>query len=437
MNRRDRCFWASGLALIAIALLSGCGSGGSGGSATGSSGHGNLTIAVFSPFTGPDAAFGSFDIAGCLPAVHLINNGGGVLGHRLTCKSVDTHGDAADAVPAARQMLASTSNLVGVLGPSSDEASATVPLLSQSKVVMFSDTGQSEFDHSTFTYFWRNEPADDVGGYAMALFGHQKGYTRAAAIFGTDISSQGTLPTLLKAVPKLGGTIVINERLAAGQSSYRSEIERMVAAKPQVIYTEADPQSSATFFAQLKQLHGPIPIIGSNATAVQSWFQAVAKPITPLTLSQTYAGGVAVASASSGPAYQAYKQALLTSSVPQATQYLTDPTAEARYDATTVMALAMLAAHSTNPAVYNGAIRSVTAPRPGAVVVHTFLQGKAMLAAGKKVQYVGPTGPEPFDQWHNSTGAFVVLRFKRSGQNYQVASLTASQLTALAKSVTG
>lgn len=421
-------------ALVAAALLAlgcvGCGS-----SSTKSSGapRGPLTIAVFEPFSGPNAIFGAYDMAGCLPAVHLINQAGGVLGHSLKCEAVDTRGDPADAIPAARQMLATTSNLVGVLGPASDEASATVPILNQGKLVMFSNTGQALFDRNTNTYFWRNQPGDDTGGYAMALFGQQRGFTRAAFVFGADISSQGTLPALSAAVPKLGGTIVIDLRIAGGQTSYRSEIERMLAARPQVIYTEADPQTSATFFAELKQLRGLLPIIGSNATSIESWFQPIAKAVGAVALSNAYAGGVAVDTASNGPAYAAYKGSLFVSHVPQPGTYITDPNAEARYDATTVMALAMLAAKSTSPTVYNQWIVRVTAPRSGATVVHTFAQGKAALAAGKQIQYVGPTGPEPFNSHHNSTGSFVILRYKPNGQTYTVSRYSASQIGALAR----
>ena len=405
---------------------------GSSGSSKGAA-AGPLTIAVFQPFSGQNAIFGAYDMAGCLPAVHLINQAGGVLGHSLKCQPVDTRGDPADAIPAARQMLATTSNLVGVLGPASDEASATVPIINRGKIVMFSNTGQALFDRNTFPYFWRNQPGDDTGGYAMALYGQQRRFTRAAFIFGADISSQGTLPALASAVPKLGGRIVTNQKIAAGQTSYRTEIERMLATNPQVIYTEADPQTSATFFAELKQLHGLLPIIGSNATSIQSWFSPVAKSAGPAALSSAYAGGVAVDTSSSGPAYDAYRKSLLSSHVSQPDAYLTDPNAEARYDATNVMALAMLAAKSTEPSVYNKWILRVTAARSGATVVQTFAQGKAALAAGKQIQYVGPTGPEPFNQHHTSTGSFVVLRFKPNGQTFTVSRFSAAQIGTLAK----
>ncbi|MHB8502496.1 MAG: ABC transporter substrate-binding protein, partial [Candidatus Acidiferrales bacterium] len=67
--------------------------------------------------------------AGCVPAVRAINAAGGVMGHQLSCQEFDTRGDPADAIPATRQMIASTPNLLFVLGCTSDEASSVVPIL--------------------------------------------------------------------------------------------------------------------------------------------------------------------------------------------------------------------------------------------------------------------------------------------------------------------
>ena len=123
-----------------------------------------LTVAAFNPFTGPDASFGPEMMAGCLAAATAVNAAGGVLSNKVACSSVDTRGDPADAVTAAAKMLATTPHLFGVLGPSSDEADSTAPLINAAKIPMFADTGEASFDHTKLQYFWRMTPADDVLG---------------------------------------------------------------------------------------------------------------------------------------------------------------------------------------------------------------------------------------------------------------------------------
>ena len=258
-SRRSRRTRARALvaaaAVLAVSATAACSS-----AQSGAVTNSTLTVAAFNPFTGPDASFGPEMMAGCQAAATAINAAGGVLSHKVACTSVDTHGDPADAVTAAAKMLATTPHLLGVLGPSSDEADATAPLINAAKVPMFADTGEASFDHNKLPYFWRMIPADDVRGYAMALYAKQKGYLRAAAVFGNDVGSQTGVPTLLKGYSELGGQMVLNQKITLGQTSYQPEVEQLIAAKPQVIFTETSPQANATYLAELQQLGHLIPV---------------------------------------------------------------------------------------------------------------------------------------------------------------------------------
>jgi len=387
---------------------------------------------TFNPFTGPDASFGPEQLAGCQAAATAINAAGGVLTDKVVCANVDTRGDPADAVTGAAKMLATTSHLFGVLGPSSDEADATAPLINAAKVPMFADTGEASFDHTKLQYFWRMTPADDVLGYAMALYAKQKGYLRAAAVFGDDISSQASVPTLLKGYSGLGGHMVINQKIALGQTSYQPEVEQLIAAKPQVIFTEASPQANATYLAELQQLGHLIPVIGTEPTIQPAWLTAVAGAIGKPALSKYFVAESPYAPPS-GAGWQVYNKDLLASaSVPKPAQWSTDSYTMTAYDGVIVSALAATAAKSTSPAVWNASIPAVTTAS-GAVVVHSYADGLAALHAGKKIDYVGAAGVIDFNQWHNSTGGFEIAAYQPSGDLALVDSITAAQLAPLIK----
>jgi branched-chain amino acid transport system substrate-binding protein len=415
-------------AALTLAVAAACGSAGGSGSRPAT-----LVVGEFNPFTGPDAAFGPEMVGGCIPAVRLINADGGVLRHRLSCVQEDTRGDPADAVPAAEKMIATERTLIGVLGPSSDEALATVPLLNGGHVPMFADTGQAAFDQSKYDYFWRITPADDVKGYALALWAHQQGYTRAAAVFGNDAGAQSDVPTLVRAFTKLGGAIVYNKPIALDQSSYRTEIENMLAGHPQVIFTEVDPQTGATFLSELLQLHGLLPVIGTEVSLQAPWLKAVNSAIGSSNMAK-YFEGMQPYAPPSGAAWRTYNQSLLASAsqVPKPSQWSSDPYSMTYYDGVNVMALAMIAANSTNPAVFNNYILQVTEPGSGKTVVNTFAAGKAALKAGKQIQYVGAGGAIVFNFWHNSTGAFEAAHYV-NGQLSLVGQVTAKQIADLSK----
>jgi ABC-type branched-subunit amino acid transport system substrate-binding protein len=401
--------------LVAGALLSvtlaACGSSGSGGS-----GHpaGTLTFGVVAPFSGTDAEFGPTNLAGCIPGILAVEKAGGILGDKnLACKTTDTRGDPADAVPVVQQLATSTSNLVGVVGPTSDEATATVPILNQTGIPSFGNTGQIAFNQNHFKYFWRITPPDNDVGVAMAIYAHKKGYTRAAAVFGTDISSSGAVPTLLKSFKYLGGSMVVNKTIPLDQPSYQPEVAAIIAAHPQVIFTEADSQTSSTFFAELAQAHGLVPIIATDGTTEPAWINPVAKAMGKSNMQRYYLGATPYM-AFSGPSFNAWSAALQlaanNSQMPKPIGQWRDSSFTATdYDDVIIMALAMEAAKSTNPSVYNSFIPKVTTASPNAVKVYSYAEGLKELQAGKQIQYIGATGAIAFDQYHNSPGGFEVV----------------------------
>jgi hypothetical protein len=63
---------ALGAALVLVAVGA-CGSSGGGGASASST----LVVGEFNPFSGPDASFGLEMAGGCVPAIRLINAGGG------------------------------------------------------------------------------------------------------------------------------------------------------------------------------------------------------------------------------------------------------------------------------------------------------------------------------------------------------------------------
>ena len=426
---RARALVAAATAVLAVSVTAACSS-----AQPEAVKNSTLTVAAFNPFTGPDAAFGPEMMAGCLTAATAVNAAGGVLSNKVACSSVDTRGDPANAVTAAAKMLATTSHLFGVLGPSSDEADSTTPLINAAKIPMFADTGQGSFDKTKLQYFWRMTPADDVQGAAMALYAKHKGYLRGAAVFGNDIGSQGNVPTLVKSYSALGGQIVLNQKIILGQSSYQSEVEQLIAAKPQIIFTEASPQADATFLAELQQLGHMIPVIGSDASFEQDWLTAVSGAIGKPTLSKYFVGTQPYAPAS-GAGWQAYNKALLaTAGVSKpASQWSDDPYSMVDYDGTIVMALAANAAKSTSPSVWNSYIPAVTTDSPGAMKVTSYAEGLAALNAHKKIDYVGATGLIAFDQYHNSTGGFEVAAYQPNGSFNLVDSISAADLVPLIK----
>jgi branched-chain amino acid transport system substrate-binding protein len=387
---------AAGLALTGCASSTSSGTGNGGGQYT-------LQVAAYSPFTGPNAPYGYFQYAGCVAAMHAINAAGGVLGHQLNCTIADNRGEPADAVPAAQNMLNGTQHLVGIVDGDSGLMSATVPLFNQAKIPDLSCGGDVQFDTNSYQYFWRTTPGDDVAGYTLAAYvKYGTPYTRVAAVFANDQAAQGNVPGLVAGAKHLGLTVAVNEAVALDQTSYQTEVQKILAAHPQVIVTESDPQTAGVLLGNLRQAGWTGPMVGTSGTLGTDYDKAAIAALGQATYEKQFVRVIQFAQ-QSGPTWQAWKTAL-----DGAGHLVKDPVgdstalyAELPYDHTIMIALAVIAAHSTDPAVFNPYVQKIT---QGTTVVHTYPEAKAALAAGKTIDYVGVTGQVSFDKYHNSGG---------------------------------
>ncbi|MGH3279212.1 MAG: ABC transporter substrate-binding protein [Trebonia sp.] len=397
-----------------------------------------LTVADVAPFSGPDASLGPTYLASCYGATAAINAAGGVDGHPLNCKSVDTRGDPADAVPAVNQMFASTSGLALVIGCTSDEAAAVAPIINAHKMAMFCMTGQSEFDSVHFPYFYRLVPPDLEESYAMVAIAQQLGYKRVALAFGNDIGSQTFIKPAIAALKKAGITMATNQTLDLKANTFRTEAEAIIASHPDAIMTEALGSADPTLFSEIKQLNGGtmIPIIGTSAAISPSFFKSAAAAVGASAFAANFHADNLVTE-TTGPAYQAYSSALLSQKgkVPGATgnfaTYLSSPGGVHLYDGINLAALAMVMSKSTTPSVYAPDIIKIGNGVPGATVCNSFADCLTALKVGKAIRYQGPGGPTSFDGFHDSTGIFQVDTYSANGSVNVTGNLSPAKLRAL------
>jgi branched-chain amino acid transport system substrate-binding protein len=408
-------------------------------SSSGATGGSALVVADLAPFSGVDAALGPTYLVSCTGATQAINKAGGVLGHKLTCVPQDTRGEPADAVPAVGSLFA-THHPQLIIGCTSDEAAAVVPIINKDKTVMFCMTGQSEFSHVAYPYFYRLVPPDLAESYAMTVIAKSLGYKRIALAFGNDIGSQTFVQPAVSAIAKAGLTVVANETLSLTATTFRTEAQKIVSAHPDAIMTEALGSADPTLFAEIKQLNGGkmIPVIGTSAAISPAFYSAAAKAVGAAAFSSLFHADNLV-TATSGPAYQAFSQALLAvkgkvsgAQSGNFTTYFTAPGAVHLYDGINLAALAMIAAKSTSTAAWKPWIAKIGDGVPGAMVVNSFAQGAAALKAGKQIRYIGPGGPTSFDAFHDSPGIFQVDTYTPTGAVQVSGNISAAQLRGVA-----
>jgi len=409
------------------ALLVGWGASGSGASSTAT-----LTVDVNQSFSGVNAIQGPITDTGCYAAITAINDAGGVLGHKMNCVNTDDKGDAADAVAGVDKLLASTPHLVAVLP--GNTLPATEPLFTRAKIPMFTNNTSPTYNLNSNPYYFRILPSDSLGGISLALWAYQHGFTHAAALFTTAVDSQTNVPSLVKGYKLLGGHLVTNLALAPDQSDYRTEAAALVRAKPDAIIADMDPQTAATFFANLKQVDSHIPQIIMDSTGSAPQFEsAVVKVLGRATFSKII-NIQQTAPDTSSPGYRAYFKALKKSGQPGLLQFAAISYSYYPYDGIILEALAMTKNKTIDPSGSDilKTIVAMTHPGKGKVTVHTFPEGVKALKEGKQIYYLGVYGTINFNKHHNASAPFISVRTLANGSLVNVGSpMSSSALSAL------
>jgi ABC-type branched-subunit amino acid transport system substrate-binding protein len=403
---------AAGLLLAACASSS-SGSGGGGGSSSGP-----ITYGVLSCFTGRLASLGQAMLQGAKVAESEINSAGGVMGRKVQLATADTSCDVADGVTATNALL--TKNVSGVIGPETQEINGVEPILDSNHIVDEFQGGDTARDHQTDPYFFRDSPSDSQLGVAMALYAHQKGFTKAVMLFYSDPAAQTFLKPVSDTFTKLGGTILKTIIVTPDQTSYVSQVRQAIAEHPQVIFTQEDPPTAAVLFREFKQLGGQsIPWVGTDVTSGSDYLKAIGYQTANAALTSVYGTSV------SGAAASAFLN-LFNKLYPSQTTVGPLANANYAYDAVISLALADDYAKTTNGTTVAHDMTKVTNP-PG-TACYTYASCLTLLKAGKKINYEGASGSLDYNKYNNTFGPYGAFQSTTAGVEKQVSLMTASAL---------
>src|ERR1700682_2141459 len=379
-----------------------------------------VSMGVLSCFSGPLASLGNAMLQGSQMAQKAINDAGGILGQQLKLSNADTQCDEADGVTAVRKLLAS-SNLVGIIGPETQEINAVAPIVSAAKIPDQFQGGSTAFDHNANPYLWRDSPSDSQLGVAMALYAYQKGYRSAGLLFYSDIAAQTFADPITATWAKLGGTIAVRiTDLAPGQTSYRTQVQKVIAAKPDVIFTQTDAPTAAVLFKNFQELDNlAIPFVGTDVTGGDDYLKAITYPVANAHLISVY--GTSVSGAAADEFMRIFTALFPGPNQPQAN-------ANYAYDAVISQALAVVKANSINGPDINAAMVAVTTP-PG-TACYTYKTCVDLVKAGTKINYEGASGDLNFNKYNNVFGPYAAFQETLAGQQQSVQVMPAAQLGA-------
>lgn len=412
--------------MATIMLLAACGT--STGSNSGSGINtqtvsGTINFGLPSGYTGRLVVLGSAWLNGAKAAADVINSNGGVYGQKVNLVPVDTAFDALDAVPVIRKMLAVDDVKVSV-GLAALDYTDALPILNQAKMVNFTIIGSPAIDHTLMPYSYAVRVSDALEGAAMVVQAKKKGYTKIAEVFDASGGAQTFPPAVQLAADKLGLKIVSKPSVPESSASYESEIQEVISSHPDVVLMQIEPTQAGAFFDEWKTLGATnIPIISSDQMMATTYTPALGQDEI-----QNHITGVQSLTDVTGKAGQFFKDTY-SRIFNAAFGYF----AVYSWDGVTLAALAMTAAHSTDPKVYQPFVDDVTKVASDHVTCYTYPSCVQLLKQGKKIKYSGVGSTLIYNKYHRVSGDFgsYTLPLTTNDTPKQLSTIPGSELVGL------
>ena len=351
--------------------------------------------------TGPIAELAAAIVVGRQVAADHINSNGGLLnGDMLKLIVGDSACDPKAAVDAGNKLV-NVEQVVAIVGPSCSGAtngmvsSVTIP----AGVVVLSDSATapsiSELDDNDLVF--RAAASDAYQGAAIAKLVHGAGLKKVAMTYSNDDYNAGIAQVFEQEFMMLGGTITATQAHEPNKASYRSELATLSQGNPEALALFAYYGSSGITILKNSLENG----LFDKFYAADGMFDA---SVIKLIGADNLRGRINITQATSDTndaSYMAFAKAYsATGGDPEA------PYAAHGYDVVFLMALAIERAGSADRSKISEALRAVASP-PGEVVrPGEWAKAKALIAAGKDVNYEGAVGTNDFDENGDVTAIF-------------------------------
>jgi branched-chain amino acid transport system substrate-binding protein len=331
-------------------------------------------------------------------AIQHVNDQGGLLGRRAALALVDGQGTPQGAVDAASR-LANVEQVPVIVGPlmsgSLIAAANSVTAAARVTVISPSATSPRITDLQDNDTVFRTAPSDSYQGRVMAEVARMRNINNVAVMFLNSDYGVGLANAFRAAFTAAGGRISYFEAHETKKTSFRSELAAAAQGRPQALVMVALPDDTGT----------PILRQALEAGLFDSFILAEGMRI-PRTIQDIGAQNLTKAYftapiAPEGAARDRFRQ-LFTA----AGQNPDALFAASMYDSTFIAALAIQAAGSADRAAVNRAMRAVTQPGGEEILPGEWQKARAALAAGRRITYVGATGPKPFDAAGDTPGSF-------------------------------
>jgi branched-chain amino acid transport system substrate-binding protein len=364
---------------------------------------GPIRVGALNPVTGSGSPYGTGMQKMISAAADTVNAAGGVLGRQIQIFAEDDQTNPQAGVLAAKKLI-DVNRVQAILGTwSSSVTLAILPLCKAANIPILHTSGAPQLSDLSLTGGWayRFHTPNGRTGRCYAEMCKKEGFKRVATMAFNNASGLGLTEGFATAWKDMGNDLVEKVVYEPNQPSYRSELMKVLAARPDAIVTGSYFADSTIFIREWFQTGQKTRWVIPGHAATPEFIKAVGPAVAEGILT----ADLVVDKASA--AYPAYDEAY--------TKLIGQPGESNIYAAMTwdmmiVLALALEAAESADMTEVNKAIRTV-GNEPG-TKVSSFAEGKEKLGQGK-IDYDGASSILAFDANGDVTPSFGVYQIEK------------------------
>lgn len=228
--------------------------------------EGNIKIGFLGPLTGDAANLGTNSQKGVELAVKEINEAGGINGRTVAVIYEDGKCNAKDATAAGNKLinLDGVSAIVG--GLCSSETMAIAPVAERENVIVFSGCSSNPSITTIGEYIFRDYPSDAFQGvYAAEIAQEKLDVQDVAILYCLSDWCVGIKDVFKKTLTEAGGIIVAEEGYEQTTNDLKTQLTKIKAKNPDVIYFVGYTEASIIGLKQMKELGINTPTLGADA----------------------------------------------------------------------------------------------------------------------------------------------------------------------------
>ncbi|AKJ67142.1 amino acid ABC transporter substrate-binding protein [Pandoraea thiooxydans] len=361
--------------------------------------QGVYRIGSLNPITGSGSPYGT----GMLKAIQFgaaeINDDGGAGGMKFEVYAEDSQTSPQAAVLGAKKLIG-VDKVKAMLGVwSSGESLAVIPITNEANMILMNTAGAPALSvppanakHLSFRFQATNERF----GRAFAQIAKRQGFKRPATMAFNNASGIGNTEGFRKAWEAMGGKVVANVVYEPNQPTYRSEVAQILRANPDVIVTGSYLADTTLLLRAWYETGQPVHWIIPGWAGGPPLIKALGPKVTD--------GIISVESISNegAPTYKSFVERFFkkTGLHAQDNVYAT-----MAYDEVILLGLAVQAV-GPNASGEALAAKIHEIGNSGGTEISRFAEGKKLIAAGKRVSYIGASSRLDFDKYNDVTPDF-------------------------------